>query len=157
MKSNSPLQLFKEFVLLEEPNSLRSGPKILKDLKVSDYIISRDYGNKWMLCYLDTGNKLIIPRPWINLFSDFLNNSGDRVLAILPTDPLDLFVYRMTLHCSLIQRTLSRTNGSELLENLGELVDYKTEDIREWAQTEVNINYLKPWQFKLLSAETIEV
>lgn len=153
---NNLLFIFKEFVLLEEPDSLREGPKILKDFKISDYVIARDYGTDWRLCYLDSGNRLKIPRAWINLFSDFLNHSGNLVLSRIPLDPLELYLYRMVKHCSFIQRTLSKTNGRELLDNLGDLVEYRTANFRAWAQTEVNIDYLRPWEFQLLN-ETIEV
>lgn len=129
-----------------------SRPNRLKDIKISDYIIARLFPNGCKIIYLFNGSSLFIPWSWLDLFTTFNMHSGDKIYHLSKLndlenlDNIDKILLLFSKLSYSIDSNLSRINGDEFLEILGEIGTTGTHVFRDWCKDEFKIN-LDPLEY----------
>ena len=124
----------------------------LKDLKISEYIIARLFSNGCRIIYLFNGSSIFIPWRWLDLFSSFNTHSGDKISYIenlVNLEDLSNIEQVILLFSKLsyfLDRNLSRINGEDFLEVLGEIGTTGTRVFRDWCNNEFKIE-LDPLEY----------
>lgn len=148
-------EVFTEFYKLSyirEGKSKRIVLKGLSDHKVLDYVILRITPTEDVIYYLYNGSSIHIPEKWIDLFSSFNTHSGFRVLDCYDSDvdgSLSHFGYLMTRLICHLDKSLSKIEGEELLNVLGEISVIGTKEFREWCLEEFGLE-LDPFEYRSL-------
>ena len=160
-------EIFKEFYELffsRDPHLSRESFQ-LRDFVISptNYILLRqrqDQGASihWLL----EGSSIIIPQPWINIFSSLNIHSGDRVLRHRFMTSEEKFSgigglgYQMLsfIICS-DRSSLSSSPGSLLLEIIQTIYAIGTKEFREWVKESFDLD-LSPFEYRTLE-EIIDI
>lgn len=135
--------LFSEFLTLRWEKENKNINIHTRDLVLADYIIARLNNSGCTIHYLTNGNRVIIPKPWLDIFSALSVYTGARIIHIKDTgDEIDNLIYYMLL--VIVYLDLGR--GEDLLKVLGKICEVKTTKFREWLKDSHNIE-LEPLQF----------
>lgn len=116
------LEILDEYIELNyTPGSRKDKPR---DLLVQDHIILRQNEMGDSVIYLENGNSLFIPWPWIDLFGGVFECRGGEVLFRESWDQGDYFesmIYRCTKIQQYIEGVHRRINGPAYLDCLGDI------------------------------------
>lgn len=138
-------EILHEFLVL---NSWVTGTrcKSLKDRYLDHRCLIREYDNKIILYFLDTGQTLIIPRDYVQLIRSLDVGFGERLHYNEVSDPsrLDLFISGLAKASKLLDTT---TGPSEELRDiiLG-LARLGTQEFRNFLKD--HDIFLKPWFYE---------
>lgn len=138
-------ELFSQFLKITVPSPLDLSRE--KDIVVGDFIIARLNSDGCCIHYLKKGDKLEIPKEWLDLFSSFNVHSGAQCIHLKDKggDAIDKVIYYMLLTITYLD--LERKDG--LLNLLGQIGEIGTGDFRAWVKEEFDIE-LKPFLYTSL-------
>lgn len=149
-------EVFTEFYKLSyirEGKSKRIVLKGLSDHKVLDYVILRITPTKDVIYYLYNGSSIHIPEKWIDLFSSLILIQGLESWSVCYDSDVDgslsHFGYLMTRLICHLDKSLSKIEGEELLNVLGEISVIGTKEFREWCLEEFGLE-LDPFEYRSL-------
>lgn len=138
-------ELFTEFIKFRwvDNRSEQSTEIPGKDVALGDFTIARINSRGCIIHYLANGNKVEIPKTWMDLFTSFNIYAGAQVIHEgLTGDNIDKMIYYMLL----LVVVLDLKRGDEFLKILGSISEIKTLGFRNWVKENFNIN-LEPIQF----------
>lgn len=135
--------IFLNFVGMEWLNKNNPVNISEKDIVLGEYIIARLNNSGCQIHYLTNGNKIIIPKPWLDIFSALNTHSGAQIIhAGNKGDSVDKVIYLMLKFIVL----LDSKRGEDALDILGNVGIIKTQEFRDWIEKNCDIK-LKPIQF----------
>lgn len=138
-------EILREFLVL---NTWTPGAysKVLRDRYLDGRSLIREYDNKVILYFMDSGQTLTVPRDYLQIMRSLDVGSGERLhyTEISGSSRLDLFISGLAKATKLLDTTSGPSE--DLRDILLGLARLGTKEFREFLET-YNIS-LKPWSYE---------
>ena len=141
-------RLFNEFISLSDKTWDGNINVKNEDIPIADFTIVRYSEDGITIHFLYNGTNLFISKDWRNIFSSFNVYLGSRIdylnTNLESLDTVDKTIFVLTKIFILLDKKLNNSQGSELLNLLGDLCDLGTGIFISWVEKEHNLVLSSP-------------
>ena len=146
--------LFNEFMILSYLEHENKIPNQFKDINLGNYIILRQ-NESWQILYLTSGNSVIFPREFINIFNSLNTYCGNKILYKEPDeqDKISCLIYNVILLINSIN-SMNKSKFQDVLNTVATICTIGTKELRKFFKDNYN-KTLDPIRFDSINQSII--